>query len=137
MRRHDFKKLKVWQLSKDLTVEIYKLTYNFPQVEKFGLTSQLRKSAISVPSNISEGCGRGTDLQLSHFLDIAQGSAYELETQLIIAHEVGILSEANLMKLSSDLSEIQRMISGFQKKIKHPNKTIDTQESVRTSEETN
>jgi four helix bundle protein len=67
MRRHDFKKLKVWQLSKELAVELYKLSHGFPKEEIFGLTNQLRKSAISIPSNISEGCGRGTELQLSHF----------------------------------------------------------------------
>lgn len=78
MRRHDFKKLKVWQLSKDLAVEIYKLSQGFPKEDVFGFTSQIRKSAVSISSNISEGCGRGTELQLSHFLNIAQGSAFEL-----------------------------------------------------------
>lgn len=119
MGKHDFKKLKVWQLSKDLAVNFYKLSKGFPKEEMFGLTSQLKRCAVSIPSNISEGCGRGTDAQLSHFLNIAQGSAAEMETQLIIAFEVGVLKKESYIQINSDLLEVQKMINGFQKSIKN------------------
>jgi four helix bundle protein len=116
MKRHNFKELKVWQRSKTLAIEIYKATNGFPKQEMFGLTQQIRKSAVSVPSNIAEGCGRGTDRELIRFLDIAQGSAFELETQLIIAADLGFLNESSSDRLAGELSEIQRMIEGFRDK---------------------
>ena len=78
---HNFKELKVWQNARVLVKEIYLSTGNFPTEEKYGITSQIRRSAISIPSNIAEGCGRRTDKDFSHFLNIALGSAYELQTQ--------------------------------------------------------
>lgn len=78
MKRHDFKKLKVWQDAMFLVKDIYEATKIFPKEELFGLTQQIRRSAISIPSNIAEGCGRATDAQLKQFLDIAQGSAFEV-----------------------------------------------------------
>lgn len=116
MKRHNFKELKVWQRSKTLAIELYKATNGFPKEEMFGLTQQIRKSAVSVPSNIAEGCGRGTDRELIRFLDIAQGSAFELETQLIIAANLGFLNESSSDRLAGELSEIQRMIEGFRDK---------------------
>ena len=84
MKRHNFKELQVWQLAMDVVDDIYLITKDFPKEELFGLSLQMRKSASSISSNIAEGCGRGTDPQLLHFTDIAQGSAFELETQLYI-----------------------------------------------------
>lgn len=116
MKRHNFKELKVWQRSKALAIKIYQVTKQFPREEIFGLTQQIRKSAVSVPSNIAEGCGRGTDRELVRFLDIAQGSAFELETQLIIASELQYLKKTESRETIDELSQIQRMIDGFRDK---------------------
>ena len=110
---HNFKELKIWQNSKDLVINVYRKTENFPKEETFGLTNQIRRSAVSIPSNIAEGCGRNSDKDLIRFLDIANGSSFELETQLIIAHELNFLDKENFENLDEKLSEIQRMIYGF------------------------
>lgn len=110
---HNFKELKIWQNSKDLVIDIYKRTENFPKEEIFSLTNQIRRSAISIPSNIAEGCGRNSDKDLIRFLDIANGSSFELETQLIIAHELDFLDKENFEYLDEKLSEIQKMNYGF------------------------
>ncbi len=80
MKRHNFKELHIWQLGMDIGDEIYDVTMDYPKEELFGLSLQMRKAAVSIPSNIAEGCGRGTDPQLVQFLNIAQGSVFELET---------------------------------------------------------
>lgn len=90
---HRFKDLKVWQKSRKLTVLVYQLTKTFPSDEMFGITSQMRRAALSIVSNIAEGCGRKTDPQLKQFLRIANGSATELEAQNIIASDLGYLSD--------------------------------------------
>lgn len=92
MRRkhHD---LESWKAAIDLVKQVYSLTSTFPPHENFGLTSQLRRAAVSVPSNIAEGCARFTDREFLHFLGIARGSLSELETQLIIARELGYLQD--------------------------------------------
>ena len=90
--KHNFKELKIWQRAKVLCIDVYKLTKEFLGDERFGLTNQLRRCAVSVPSNIAEGCGRNTDKQLIHFLNIAMGSLTELETQVIISHELGYIN---------------------------------------------
>ena len=85
MKRHNFKELHIWQLGMDIVDDVYQETKKFPKEEQFGLTLQIRKSAVSTPSNIAEGCGRGSEPQLVQFLNIAQGSSFELETQIYIA----------------------------------------------------
>lgn len=114
----NFKKLLVWQKGISLVKDIYRVSKDFPKDELYGLTSQMRRCSISIPSNIAEGSGQGTDKSFSHFLDISQGSSFELETQLIIAFELGYLSESDFNRLNSDLDEIQKMIAGLQKSIK-------------------
>lgn len=89
----NFRSLVFWKMSKEFAVEIYTATQSFPLSEQFGLTSQMRRSAVSIPSNIAEGTSRKTNKDLSRFLDIAIGSAHELETQLEIAKEIKYLSE--------------------------------------------
>lgn len=110
---HNFKELKVWQNSKNLVIDIYKDTENFPKTEIFGLTNQIRRASVSVPSNIAEGCGRISDKDLIRFLDIANGSSFELETQLIIANELKFLDDRTFTLLSNKLDEVQKMIYGF------------------------
>jgi four helix bundle protein len=104
-------KLKVWQRSIDFVIEIYKLTEEFPKSELYGLTSQMRRAAVSIASNISEGAGRNSRKEFKQFLSISQGSVAELETQLIIAEKLGYCSDIN--SLFSELDEISKMIIGL------------------------
>ena len=109
----DFKKLKVWEKAHKLTVKIYRMTQGFPKVEQYGLTSQMRRSAASVPSNIAEGCGRTGDAELGRFLGIAAGSASELEYQLLLAHDLDYLSDNEWREADEDTVEVKRMLSSF------------------------
>lgn len=110
---HNFKELKVWQNSRVLVKEVYELTSCLPATEKYGLISQLNRSAVSIPANISEGCGRNTDKDFAHFLNISLGSAYELETLLIVSYDLHLIKEEQLLALTAKLSEIQKMIFGL------------------------
>lgn len=114
----DFKKLKIWQRSHKVTLSVYKASSKFPGEEIYGLTSQIRRSAISVPSNIAEGCGRNSDAELARFLVIASGSAFELLSQLILSKDLEYLSEADFKVLETELTEIMKMINTFIQKLK-------------------
>ena len=116
MRPHQ--KLDAWGKSVDLVVEVYRATESFPNEEKYGLTSQIRRAAVSVPSNIAEGAGRYSKKEFAHFVSNAQGSASELETELIIAHRLGYLSEALFSQLITDLERIGRLITGLTRRIR-------------------
>lgn len=111
--KHNFKNLKVWQKAVDLAVNVYELTKIFPAEEKFGITSQMRRSSVSIPSNIAEGTARNSSKAFSNCLDISLGESFELETQAIIANRVGILGEKQFAQLSDEVSEAQKMIIGF------------------------
>ena len=113
MKRHNFKELHIWQLGMDIVDEIYDVTMDYPKEELFGLSLQMRKAAVSIPSNIAEGCGRGTDPQLVQFLNIAQGSAFELETQVYIAIRRKYADVGILECIVSRIIELQKMIDGF------------------------
>ena len=115
---HNLKELKIWKKAIDLTIDVYKATENFPKEEKYGLTSQTRRSAVSVPSNIAEGAGRNSDKEFSHFLGISNGSSYELQTQLIISNKLNLLSDTTVEPLLYRIDEIQKMNYGFQKTLK-------------------
>ena len=114
---HNFKELKVWQKSRILVKNIYILTKKFPKEELFCLTSQMRRAVISIPSNLAEGCGRGTDKQLIAFLNIAQGSSTELETQVILSFDLEYISQPELEVTVMNINEIQKMIYAFKEKI--------------------
>jgi four helix bundle protein len=107
---HQFKELKVWQKSVELATDVYNSTNNFPSEEKFGLTSQIRRSVVSISSNIAEGAGRRSKKEFKVFLNYAYGSSSELETQLIISKNLGFINEEILAKLSESINEIQKMI---------------------------
>ena len=109
------KRLKVWQKAMQLVVDVYEITQRFPQEEQFGLTSQIRRCAVSIPSNIAEGHGRGSNKELIRFLNIARGSVFELDTQLEIARQVRLLSQDQFDFLGKLLDEISRLLSGLQK----------------------
>jgi four helix bundle protein len=117
MIKHNFRNLGIWIQSKSFAKEVYLATQPFPKAETFGLTSQIRRSVISIPSNIAEGCNLMTDKQLLKHLYIAMGSAGELETQLELAADLGFLEETLKNKLVKKVVEIQRMIMGFVKRI--------------------
>lgn len=110
---HHFEKLIFWQKSMLLTKQIYIFCQEINADEKFGLISQIKRSAISIPSNIAEGSGRNSDKEFSHFLAIALGSAFELQTQLILVKELNLLSEDKTNQLLLQLTEIQKMIYSF------------------------
>ncbi len=114
----DFRQLAIWQRSHQLTLEIYKLTRTFPSDERYGLTSQLRRSMASVPANIAEGCGRDTEMELKRFLDIAHGSASEADYHLHLATDLLYLSPEVCRPLAKELSELKRMIGAFSRKLK-------------------
>ena len=116
MRPHE--KLQTWIESVDLVLNIYKATERFPKEEKFGLTSQIRRAAVSIPTNIAEGAARNSSKEFAHFVSIAQGSASELETELIIAYRLGYLSETLFSKLLADLEQIGRMITGLTRRLR-------------------
>lgn len=115
---HNFKELKVWQQSRKLVKEIYLLTSSFPADEKLGLISQLRRFSVSIPTNIAEGAGRNTNRDFAQFLNISLGSAFELETLLILSLDLSFISSANLETLSNKISEIQKMIFGLIKTLR-------------------
>jgi four helix bundle protein len=109
----DFRSLKVWQKGHQLTLGIYSATTRFPKGELFGLTAQMRRAAASIPANIAEGCGRTGKAELSRFLQISMGSASEVEYNLLLAHDLGLISDADYKRLDSQAVELKRMISSF------------------------
>jgi four helix bundle protein len=118
----DYKKLAVWGKSYQLTLKIYDVTKTFPKEEIFGLTSQIRRAAYSIPSNIAEGSGRSTDKELAHFLQIALGSANELEFHLNLTRDLHYLESSVHQELETSILEIQRMIAGLIQHLKHKTK---------------
>jgi len=109
----NFRELKIWQLAIDLAKKIYLLTKEFPATERYGLSSQLQRAAVSIPSNIAEGASRRSEKDFARFLEIALGSAYEVETQLIIAQEVGYFSDVDITITLADLVILQKQINKF------------------------
>jgi four helix bundle protein len=114
---NNHKDLKVWQKSVSHVVAVYRITRAFPNEEIFGIVSQMRRAAVSIPSNIAEGYGRIYDKETAKFLSIALGSASELETQLIISKDLGYLSEDDYQLLIGQIEEIIRMLTGLIKSL--------------------
>ncbi|MBP6127311.1 four helix bundle protein [Flavobacterium sp.] len=115
----NFRNLLIWQKSMVLVTKIYTVTNNFPKEEVFGLTSQIKRSAISIPSNIAEGLGRESSQEFLRFLKISIGSLFELQTQLEIAKNIIYLDEETFNNLYEDTRELERMIVSFTNKIKN------------------
>jgi four helix bundle protein len=114
----DFRKLKVWEKSHMLVMEIYKYTRTFPAEEMYCITSQIRRTAISIPSNIAEGCGRGSDAEFAYFIQIAIGSASELEYQTFLSFELGYLNKETSNELINTIITIKRMLTTLKKTLK-------------------
>ncbi|MCR9262870.1 MAG: four helix bundle protein [Flavobacteriaceae bacterium] len=115
---HRFKDLDIWKLSREFCSDIYEVTGSFPETEKFGISNQLRRAVVSIPSNISEGCSRKSNKDFSRFLEIAMGSMYEVETQLLISNDLGFLSDKRLEFLVGKLNAIIKMTSKFKSILK-------------------
>ena len=113
MKVQSYRELKVWQLAMDLAEQCYLMTRKFPKEELFGLTSQIRRAAASVPANIAEGQGRRSTKEFLHHLSIARGSLMEVETHLLLSHRVGLLNQEALGRLLTMAEEISRMLSGL------------------------
>ncbi|TRX72333.1 four helix bundle protein [Carboxylicivirga sp. M1479] len=113
-----FREIKVWQKSMDLVTDIYKITSSFPPEERFGLTNQIRRASVSIPSNIAEGFGRKSDGDFTRFLSIALGSNYEVQTQIEISCNIGILDKKEISGLLSELVEIEKMLKSLKSKLK-------------------
>lgn len=112
-----FKNLDIWKRAVELASQIYDVTVEFPDEEKYGLVSQLRRCAVSIGSNIAEGAGRGSVKQFKHFLSIAYGSSYELETQLIIAENLDFIDKSENEALLNEVNTLQKMIYSLTQKL--------------------
>lgn len=117
----NFRELIVWKKSFDFALNIYHATEKFPAHERFGLTSQIRRASLSIPSNIAEGYCRNTRKDYVHFLDIAQGSSAEVETQVLFAKELQYLSTEKTKELLDKLLEIQKILQTIRKKLRNSN----------------
>ena len=106
-----YKTLVVWQRAHKLVLEIYAVTDAFPSSERYGLTSQIRRAAVSIPANIAEGCSRGTDKDTANFFQISLGSAAELSYELLLAHDLGFIEEVEYQTLASEVEQIGRMLN--------------------------
>jgi len=111
--KHNFKKLIIWQESIELVIETYKITKTFPSQEKFGLSSQLNRCSVSIPSNIAEGTSKSSEKHFKNYLEISLGSAFEWETQLIIANKIGLINQEIFKDLENKINRIQNMIYKF------------------------
>lgn len=106
---HNFQELKIWQKAIEIAEKVYQISTEFPPEEKYGLTSQIRRSSVSIASNIAEGAGRNSDKEFNYFLGIANGSANELFTQLVLAYRLDLVKQNKINPLLEELTEIQKM----------------------------
>lgn len=111
----DFRKLMIWEKGMELVKQVYALTASLPQKEQFGLISQMNRCAVSIPSNIAEGCSRNSDIELKRFIEIAIGSSFELETQLLLTKELYQKEEPTLFE---NLNRLQKMMNAYHSKLK-------------------
>jgi len=109
----NYKELEIWRRSMDLVKRVYVESRSLPSNEKYGLTSQIRRSAVSIPSNIAEGCSRTSRKDFARFIELSIGSAFELETQLLIALETEMIKKENIQSIIDELNEIQRMSNSY------------------------
>jgi four helix bundle protein len=113
----DFRNLKVWEKSHQLVLAVYRATAGFPREELYGLTNQVRRCAVSVPSNVAEGCGRGTDADFRRFLQMAVGSASEMDYQLLLARDLGYLPADQQAALAGSIAEVKRMLAALMQRL--------------------
>jgi len=114
----DFRQLKVWEKAHHLALDVYKSTVTFPREEMYGLTSQIRRASVSIPTNIAEGCGRRTDADFARFIQIAMGSASETEYELILARDLEFLAKGRFEELQGKTEEVKRMLASLLKTLR-------------------
>ena len=114
----DFHKLIIWQRSHQLTLAVYRISKSFPKEEIFGLTSQMRRAVSSIPTNIAEGCGRASNKDFAHFLQIAIGSATEVEYQLLLARDINYINDDDYQTLANETVVVRKMIIKYQSELK-------------------
>lgn len=114
---HNYKNLKIWHEAMDLVTEIYSITSEYPDQERYGLTSQLRRAAVSIPSNIAEGTSRASQKEFKHFLSLSMGSSFEVTTQLELSYRLNIISEKSKEHLLQVNDLLQRKIQSFSKQL--------------------
>jgi four helix bundle protein len=115
----NYKDLKVWERSHQFTLDVYRLTVNFPQEERYGLTSQLKRAASSIPANIAEGCGKNSQQELAHFLNISLGSANESEYFLLLAKDLEYINQDKFQELSDIINGIKAMLISLINKVRN------------------
>ncbi len=115
----DFRKLEIWKNGISIVKHVYHLTDKFPKEEKYGLKSQITRAAVSIPSNIAEGCSRNSEIEFKRFLEIALGSLFEVETQLIISQELQFLDHADIKSIIELLNKEAKMMNSLISKIKN------------------
>ena len=113
----DFRELQVWHKAHKLALEVYKVSAAFPKEEIYSLTSQIKRAAVSIATNIAEGCGRGSKKELKQFLQISMGSASEVEYQILLSHELGYMDSKASESLNSGIQEVKKMLSSYIVKI--------------------
>jgi four helix bundle protein len=114
----DYRQLNIWKNSHAVTLTAYRLTKTFPKDELFGLTSQLRRAASSIPANIAEGCGRDGDAELKRFMNIALGSACELDYHILLASDLGYINAPSAEQIAGEVLQLRRMLGAFIRKLK-------------------
>jgi four helix bundle protein len=114
----DYRKLTVWYEAHSLVLHLYQATASFPSTERFGLTSQIRRAGASIPANIAEGCGRGTDTELVRFVQIASGSASELDYHLFLAHDLQLLNDADYHNAVTQLTVVRKKLTAFHQQLR-------------------
>jgi four helix bundle protein len=117
----DFRQLKVWQEAHAIVLDVYRWTVPFPKEELFGLTSQMRRAAVSVAANIAEGCGRGSDADFARFLQLAMGSASETEYHVMLASELGFLNHEASRQLQERIIQVKRMLGTLLRRVRQEN----------------
>ena len=126
----DFRKLDVWAKAHALTLAIYRVTAGFPTEERYGLTSQLRRAALSIPTNIAEGCGRNTDAEFNRFLEIAMGSSSEVEYLLLLSRDLNYLNSDTFERLADGVIEVKRMLAGLITKVNADRRALKAEGSL-------
>lgn len=110
--------MKIWEISHQLTLKVYRITKQFPKEETYALTSQIRRSSSSIPTNIAEGCGRGTNKEFAQFLQIAIGSAYELDYQILLAKDLEYIDKNTYSELNDEIIRLQKQIAALLIKVR-------------------
>ena len=114
----DFRQLKVWEEAHELTLEIYRITKSFPKEELFSLVNQMRRSSSSIPTNIAEGCGRESNRDYAHFLQIAIGSAFELDYQILLSKDLGYINQQTFAILNNRVDKVRRQLANLIRKVR-------------------